>query len=726
MYKKGLAAVLGCFVVLFSYLVRENFFAVLWWWACLEIIGLLFLPVSRRLFPQFLDGGFFLSKGIGLTFLSVGTFFLSSLLYLRLSLLLILAVFILLRILVNGRYGYRCLLRLNRIWLWEMALSLLVLLVACYVRGLNASISDLEKFMDFGLVNAVLRADHMPPMDMWYAGEQVNYYYFGHFATAMLIKLTGIRPEIGYNLMIAGIFAQGCLTVGGLSANMMYRVSQKLKKSLLAGFLSALMTFIGGNLHAFIYGVALPLLNRLKLYRPNETLSGYWFPDATRYIGYNPPTQDMTIHEFPFYSYIVSDLHAHYLNIIFVTAFLGVLMRFFYREQAEEKTGIPKLVLSMEELILGLLLGVMAMTNTWDYPIYSVFLMLVMLAKWLMGVRSFEQLKTLFFSGFRIAMVSLLSAAPMLLQFQNFSQGIGFVSARTPLYQLLVLWGHFLILGIIFALMAFGGLRKRKLSAEGATASCAFDRLALIGWAMGVLLLIVPEVIYIVDITGPEYHRANTMFKFTYQAFIIFGTMSGYMAVRCFEMFKSKWEKLLLGPVIIAAFLLPTIYPYFAVKGRYGSVLPQNYHGIDGLAYLEEDPLSDYYRAIQWLNDHVSGQTVILEADGTSFSRNGIVSMATGLPTVLGWYQHEWLWRGNPDGSSARSSQASQVYTATSLDLIRPIVEQYDIAYIVIGDQERERFPEMQEEVLDRTGTVVFTSNNLKIIKVSRAKFLIK
>ena len=44
----------------------------------------------------------------------------------------------------------------------------------------------------------------------------------------------------------------------------------------------------------------------------------------------------------------------------------------------------------------------------------------------------------------------------------------------------------------------------------------------------------------------------------------------------------------------------------------------------------------------------IEGQPVVLEANGDSYSDYERVSAMTGLPTVLGWYVHEWLWRGDP------------------------------------------------------------------------------
>ena len=76
-----------------------------------------------------------------------------------------------------------------------------------YVRSNLPDIHGLEKFMDFGILNSILRADYFPPKDMWYTPSPINYYYFGHLITAVITKLTFIPSFITYNLMIATLFA---------------------------------------------------------------------------------------------------------------------------------------------------------------------------------------------------------------------------------------------------------------------------------------------------------------------------------------------------------------------------------------------------------------------------------------------------------------------------------------------------------------------------------------
>ena len=63
---------------------------------------------------------------------------------------------------------------------------------------------------------------------------------------------------------------------------------------------------------------------------------------ATRYIGYNPDVPDKTIHEFPCYSFVLGDLHAHVVNVMFVLFLTGLLYAWMKRRQGERGSGGEK------------------------------------------------------------------------------------------------------------------------------------------------------------------------------------------------------------------------------------------------------------------------------------------------------------------------------------------------------------------------------------------------
>ena len=96
--------------------------------------------------------------------------------------------------------------------------------------------------------------------------------------------------------------------------------------------------------------------------------------------------------------------------------------------------------------------------------------------------------------------------------------------------------------------------------------------------------------------------------------------------------------------------------------------------------------------AIRWLDETIEGQPVVLEANGDSYSDYERVSAMTGLPTVLGWYVHEWLWRGDPADLNVRAEDVKQMYTSTDTNEVLRLLEQYHVAYVIIPQRISLRF----------------------------------
>ena len=130
--------------------------------------------------------------------------------------------------------------------------------------------------------------------------------------------------------------------------------------------------------------------------------------------------------------------------------------------------------------------------------------------------------------------------------------------------------------------------------------------------------------------------------------------------------------------------------------------------------------ISDDAAAIRWLNDNVEGQPIILEASGDSYQDyDNRVSAMTGLPTVLGWYVHEWLWRNNLEEENQRKEDVQTIYTSSNADQIKSLIEKYKISYLFIGSCEYEKYGEINSELLASIGKVVFRQSETTIIEVS-------
>ena len=205
-----------------------------------------------------------------------------------------------------------------------------------------------------------------------------------------------------------------------------------------------------------------------------------------------------------------------------------------------------------------------------------------------------------------------------------------------------------------------------------------------------------------------EYARSNTMFKLTYQAFTMFGILFGYALIRLW-MEKRHVIRKILTSVVFACFVGCCFYTVTAVHAWFGQVWnPAQYQGLDATAYLETTFPEDA-AAIRWLNEHVTGDPVVLEANGDSYSDYERVSAMTGLPTVLGWYVHEWLWRGDTGALNERAQEVEAIYTSTNQEEVKKLLEKYRVRYIFVGAREREKYAALNESMLQSLGNIVFS-----------------
>ena len=85
------------------------------------------------------------------------------------------------------------------------------------------------------------------------------------------------------------------------------------------------------------------------------------------------------------------------------------------------------------------------------------------------------------------------------------------------------------------------------------------------------------------------------------------------------------------------------------------------------------------------------------------------LSASTGLPTILGWYVHEWLWRNDTEDLNVKSTDIRNIYTSESEEQVRALLKQYDVSYIFVGSKEREKYEDaLNNALLQSLGDIVF------------------
>lgn len=665
------------------------------WWSILFALGVIGFPLSWAIFKRFTDIGYTLSKGLSILIVSYLMFFLSIFHLAKFS-----TINLYLIIFLYGTINIYIFIKKNREIKSDIKKSFRFILISeflftiglvlwSYVRAHQPDIRGLEKFMDFGFVNSALRSDFLPPVDMWFAGKGINYYWFGHFMTALLTKLSNIPSEITYNLMLATIMGLTLSSAFTISASLIKSISGKINKRTIfaAGIISAILLTFAGNFHTPYYIL-------------KQGSEHYWYPDATRFIGYNPDINDKTIHEFPIYSFVVADLHAHLINLPFVFLYLAILWK-LVSEKKKYRFGYKIPVMA------GFVLGTFFMTSTWDFGNY------LLATGFVLSLSAFKDRDFKFSAIWDVVkpiaiilLTGILTALPFMLHFQSIAEGVRFVHSHTPLWQLTILWGFPGLLTLVFIWLL------TKLKQKITTSDFFVLSLLITAW----VLIILPEIIYVKDIYAATHYRANTMFKLTYQAFVMSYLVSGYVAVRIINSTKDFYLKRFW--VIFWGIIFYSIISYaqISTNSYYGDL--KNYFGLNGINWLKTQYPYEY-QAIQWFRENIKDQPVILEAPGDSYTDFNVISSYTGLPTVSGWFVHEWLWRGKPEFPQERVTDISNIYQGTDIKTTQSLLKKYGVSYVIVGTFERQKFPYVNEEKFSQIGTIVFSSGYTTIYKIN-------
>ncbi len=688
------------------------------WWGTLFLVGAVAYPFTKRLFGDWFDRGFFFTKAVGMAMVTYGVYILGILHVAPFTTQTIWAVMGVLFL-----AGLPLYVRKKETHTWQRALMLgaeelfffAALLFWSWIKGHEPSIHGLEKFMDFGFTKSILNSAYFPAPDMWYTGLSINYYYFGHTVMAVLTRLSGIDLTYTFNLMLASIFAFTLTMSFSIGVQLLQGVARiGVMGKIAGGMLTAFLATMAGNMqtiYAFTRGYTgdnvVPfwqlvwkmsdiggvkgMWDGTLWARFAEGMNTYWYANATRFIPY-------TIHEFPSYSFVVSDVHGHVLSIPFVLLALALLIH--------KKTS---------PIFYGFLCGVLLMTNALDGPIYLGLFMIIFWKNW----------KHI---GMAIGAAAVTSL-PFLVHFKSFVNGVAlncppaFLAdiqigplifegvdkcQRSPLWMWWLLWGFFVYCGTWLVV----GMVKNKNR-------MAHELLLAILFFLSLALLIFPEFFYFKDIY-PMHFRSNTMFKLGYQAFIMLSIVSGYTIVRFAS---GKGKKVLFFVFLIPQLFLVSIYPVFSVRSYFNSL--RHYEGIFGMGWFQRQ-YPDDWAGITWLNQNVKCNTqdatctnpVIVEADGDSYTDYDRFSTFTGLPTVVGWSVHEWLWRGSYDVVSPRKEEVRRIYESEDIEETKDILTKYMVKYVIVGSLEREKFTGLQEGKFSQLGEQVFAHGTTVIYQV--------
>ncbi|HEX8969204.1 MAG TPA: DUF2298 domain-containing protein, partial [Chloroflexota bacterium] len=440
------------------------------WLIGMELVALSAVPALWRLLPFVADRGFGVSKILGLAAIAYGGWLVASLelapfarpVLLMVWLVALLGSFVA----VRGQWSaFRAWLRQERrLLLVTEGVFLAGFALFAWIRAVNPDlwhpVFGGEKPMNFAYLNAVVKSNYFPPYDPWFAGGIINYYYFGFVLAAVPIKLTGILPEIAFNLAEPTLFGALCAGVFSMAFALslpMRTPRRRRAAAYIAGVAAVALTGILGNLDAGLQvldqlwklggdlapssgGIARLVAGVLAVFQgAHFPVLDFW--RSTRFIG---PEDVGPIHEFPYFTFLYGDLHAHQIALPITVAVL-VLGLNVMRGLRDDVRRIPWPSLVMA----GLLVAMLRATNTWDFPTYAAIVALVVVLGCLPGLWRLDRraIQALIGSVVIFGATFQLAFAPYLQRYQLFYSGVDPVKARTALSQYLTIHGLFLFVG---------------------------------------------------------------------------------------------------------------------------------------------------------------------------------------------------------------------------------------------------------------------------------------
>lgn len=777
---------------------RYPFLTVLFWWLAISILAIAVFPITRIVFRGLYDGGYPLAKIFALLLLSYGVWFAGSIgiSFDRREIFLILLLIVLASAALawRDRKNLITYFKTNRktiLWTEILALGFFTLDL-----GIRLGNPDLwhpykggEKPMDFSYLNAVLKSSSFPPYDPWFAGGYINYYYYGFVLVGVPIKLLGIVPSTAYNLVIPTLFSTLALGAYSIGYNLFLGLKnseavRRLSRARAAGVAAAVALILFGNLGSarLIYegfqDLGDPTGDRVGFgAAPLNAINGVsdilfkgasldlsidrWYWDPSRVI--EPGSGEVgPITEFPYFTFLYADLHAHMINMPLTVAALGWGIAWLYAGRGGRKRDPLHYAFSI--LLGALILGSLRPTNTWDFPTYWTLAGIATLIAPFIHSKKIcfravieSILSTLFLIGF-----AYLIFQPYNLWYQQgYTEPERWFGSQTGLNDYLTAHGVFVILIVswllwetrvwmsdtpatalrknqrrilllvaaffmmlliiaILTVQGFGGAPIAFLILIWAgllivRPKLAFEKrivLFLIGTASALTILV--EYVRLLGDVG----RMNTVFKFYLQAWTLLSLSAAAATAWVYvdiNRWKKRWKYSWLGVIGVVVFLA-ALYPITAtpakIRDRMSNTAPIS---LDGMIFMESAsyydisgpmPLDEDYRAIQWVQENLSGTPVIVEATTPEYRWGSRFSIYTGLPGVLGWNWHQRQQRGAAAGSSVvdRANAISSFYTKSSIDDALEFLYGNDVDYVIVGRLERQYYENIQPCMEDGTG----------------------
>ncbi|WP_435359669.1 DUF2298 domain-containing protein [Haloarchaeobius sp. DFWS5] len=611
-----------------------------------------------------------------------------------------------------------------------------------------------EKFLDYGLLKAIPRAEYLPPEDFWFAGERVRYYYGAHLVAGILSMLSGVEAKYAYNLVLPTFFA--CIATGayGLGG---WLGTMRGHSRRVAGVLAAFVVAFGNNLAPILrllfgllpdsfgveYGRAVVAGIRQSYpaaYHDTVGLAN-WSDWHTRYV------LDGTLVVSPSWEYVNGDLHAHVVAPVFTLLVVGCCLAWWSAPADSQRRWLSLAPVAP-------VAGILALTNLWSVPtaLGLVFLTVALSGDHPLASRSesgrlgslvsdnrlVRESSRLVVAGVvagAVGVGAVISAAPFLLDHTPISRGVGFLPDRSALVPFGIAWGVFLVPflgGLLPRLGSWAGASRTRTVAVASLAAAAlaglfvsFPALTLVGplvlagWVCsrvdhdyanvlvvaGAGLLLVIELAYARVWPLGANLRWNTVYKVSLQVWVLWGLAGGAVfagwvgRIRAAIATESPTRRLplrepttALRAVVLVVLLVSTAA--FPVLVGTQNVQPR----IEGES-LDDQTLDATKFVGVYHSDEATAIEWLNDREGTPTiltEGSGETYQWQSAPSALTGlptvvgWEHEAGYRG-VEAFRQRIGDTATMYAGEWSESAR-LLAKYDVRYIYVGPQERSRY----------------------------------
>ena len=503
----------------------------------------------------------------------------------------------------------------------------------------------------------------------------------------------------------------------------------------------------------------------------------FWVPDK---ISENSEVS-FHITEFPFFTFLFADLHAHMMAIPFTLLVIGLGLNLVVGLK-----GNGWLWVFAATMTLGLGLGSLWLVNSWDFPSYLILTIGLLLLAIHSDSGTLAGRLTLFallVGG--VVSVAILAFLPFHQTYETFNGGLDVAVWRTPVDRFLGIHGVFLFVivsfllyqarGIVWELIrsvrygdhyvAIPGIRWMKICIVIGLLSCIYFGFAgfwnvaalcavlvltgIVAWKVfiskdsdrtyeAVPLFLLGLAIFIgigVDLVrvDGDIGRMNTVFKYYLEIWVLFSLVSAYMLWQLgtsgflrpgFGIRSAAWVAILA--VLVGSSM---IYTTLGTRARIADRFTQGSPSLNGMSYMSDAihkegklliELKWDQEAIEWVQDNVIGSPVILEAHLTQYHWGSRFSVYTGLPTVIGWPWHQIQQRtAYSFAIGDRVDHVREMYETLDNERALELMRKYRVQYVVIGDLERVTYPGAGLAKFDNLGKKVFENYGTTIYKAN-------